>query len=229
MTLYAAAEDVMTTTPKLWKSQTQVNTSDAPFPGRGGSNFQGDGQIAPLQDGGYVVVWTDGSRTHNPAGYAVVGQRYDAAGNKVGGEADLSGFGSGSQFSPAVTVLPNGNIAVAFVDLFNGDNDIYVRIYNSSLGLVRTDTIDSENAQTVDPSLTTFADGSYVVSYTLGSGDDTDIVARIVSPTGTVGAQFDIDNQTDNRDLSELATLSDGNFVTVYQDEVAGSVNLTAS
>jgi hypothetical protein len=37
----------MTTTPRLWKSQTQVNTADAPAPG--GINFQGDGQIAGLR------------------------------------------------------------------------------------------------------------------------------------------------------------------------------------
>jgi VCBS repeat protein len=214
----------MTTTPKLWKSQTQVNSSDAPFPGRGGSSFQGDGQIAALHDGGYVVVWEDDSRTHNPDGAAIVGQRYDAAGNKAGGEVNISQFTGGHEFSPAVTVLPNGNIAVAFVDKFNGDQDIYVRIFDSALNFVRQDTIDNaETKQTFDPSLTAFVDGSYVVSYTLGSGDDTDIVARHVSADGVMGAQFDIDNQTDNRHASQLATLSNGNFVAVYQDEVAGN------
>jgi Ca2+-binding RTX toxin-like protein len=214
----------MTTTPRLWKSQTQVNTSDAPFPGRGVSNFQGDGQIAPLQDGGYVVVWEDGSCTYNPDGSAIVGQRYDPAGNKAGGEVNISQFTGGTEFSPAVTVLPNGNVAVAFVDQFNGDQDINVRIFDSALNFVRQDNIDNaETKQTFDPSLTAFADGSYVVSYTLGSGNDTDIVARLVSAAGVVSAQFDIDNQTDNRGVSEVATLSNGNFVAVYQDEVAGN------
>ena len=78
-----------------------------------------------------------------------------------------------------------------------------------------------------DPSITAFADGSYVVSYTVGSGSDTDIVARIVSPTGTVGPQFDIDNQTDNRNFSEVATLTNGNFVVVDQDERSGSATDT--
>jgi len=214
----------MTTTPRLRKSQTQVNTSDAPFPGRGGSNFQGDGQIAPLQDGGYVVVWEDDSNTYNPDGPAIVGQRYDPAGNRAGGEVNISQFTGGTEFSPAVTVLPNGNVAVAFVDQFNGDQDIYVRIFDSALNFVRRDNIDNaETKQTFSPSLTACADGSYVVSYTLGSGNDTDIVARCVSAVGVVGAEFDIDNQTDNRHVSQLATLSNGNFVAVYQDEVAGN------
>jgi hypothetical protein len=103
---------------------------------------QDDGQVVALNDGGYVVVWTDFSRTYNPAGAAVIGQRYDSSGNKVGGEVKLSGFNSGDQFSPAVTRLDNGNIAVAFVDQFAGDRDIWVSTFNSSLNLVRTDFID---------------------------------------------------------------------------------------
>ena len=96
----------MTTTPRLRKSQTQVNTSDAPFPGRGGSNFQGDGQIAPLQDGGYVVVWEDDSNTYNPDGPAIVGQRYDPAGNRAGGEVNISQFTGGTSSRPRSRSCP---------------------------------------------------------------------------------------------------------------------------
>jgi hypothetical protein len=71
-------EGTMTTTPRLSKSLTQVNTTDA-------GAVQNDGQVVSLNDGGYVVVWTDYSGTHNPEGAAIVGQRYDPLGNKVGG------------------------------------------------------------------------------------------------------------------------------------------------
>jgi FG-GAP-like repeat len=224
----------MTTTPKLWKSLTQVNATD-------GGTEQIDGQIAGLHDGGYFVVWTDSNSHAHSAFAAIMGQRYDATGNKVGGEVHVStGFvGPGfpaSVSSPAATVLPNGNIAVAFeyiVEESGGglinDRNIYVRIFDPALNILRTDTIATGTNQTFHPSITAFGDGSYVVSYTVGVGDapsviaDTDIVARIVSPTGVVGSQFDIDNQDDNRDNSQLATLSNGNFVVVYQDEFAGS------
>jgi hypothetical protein len=215
-------EGTMTTTPVLSKSLTQVNTTDA---GLG----QGQGQIAPLADGGYVVVWTDVSGTYNPEGGAIVAQRYDSAGNKVGGEVKISQFSSGSQFTPAITALPNGNVAVAFVDAIGTptDENIYVRIFGpggASLSLVRSDTIDIGPNLTFNLSITAFADSSYVISYTLqNSVDDTDIVARVVSATGAVGARFDIDNDTDNRDLSEVATLSNGNFVATYVDEFFAS------
>jgi hypothetical protein len=126
----------MTTTPRLWKSSTQVNTSDAPV-APGGFDGQFDPHIARLPDGGYVVVWTDQSGTYNANGAAVVGQRYDSTGNKVGGEVYISQSVSEEQFSPAVTVLPNGSIAVAFVDRFEGvpgvDDNIVVRIFDTEL------------------------------------------------------------------------------------------------
>ena len=125
----------MTTTPRLWNSLTQVNTTD-------GDKNQFQSQITPLQDGGYVVVWTDLSRTDNPLGEAVVGQRYNAAGNKVGGEVMLSQFTSGDQFSPAITTLANGNVAVAFVDLFNDDNDIHFSDFDDHESLSSTTTSD---------------------------------------------------------------------------------------
>ena len=219
------AKDTITTTPRLWKSLREVNTADGPVTPTG-TAFQGDGQIARLQDGGYVIVWTDDSGTHNPAGGAIVGQRYDSFGNRVGGEVKISNFVAGFQFLPAITALPNGDVAVAYTDEIEGDQDIFVRIVGTggaSLSPGRIDNIDLGADLTLDPSITAFADGSYVISYRLqNSAADSDIVARIVSPTGTVGAQFDIDNQTDNRGLQELATLSNGNFVAVYRDEHNG-------
>src|SRR5215468_9850517 len=80
---------------------------------------------------------------YNASGLAIVGQRYAAAGNKVGGEATISRFGLGDQASPAITHLPNGNVAVAFVEAISGNPDIYVRVFDSSLDPVRLDTIDA--------------------------------------------------------------------------------------
>jgi len=68
---------------------------------------QDDGQVVSLNDGGYVGVWTDFSRTYNPAGAAVIGQRYNSPGNKIGGEVKLSGFNSGDQFFAASAWSPD--------------------------------------------------------------------------------------------------------------------------
>jgi hypothetical protein len=74
---------------------TRRGICQQPVPMSGGDAVQADGQIARLADGGYVLVWTDSSRTHSPNGSAIVGQRYDSLGNKV--EVKISQFSSGDQ------------------------------------------------------------------------------------------------------------------------------------
>ena len=58
-----------------------------------------------------------------------------------------------------------------------------------------------------------------IVSYTVGSGTHTDVVARHVSANGVVGAQFNLEHPTggsfEPQADSHLATLSNGNVVAV--------------
>ena len=180
---------------------------------------QADGQIVALKDGGYVVIWADNSGAFNPNGTAVMGQRYNSVGNKVGGEVHLSTGFPGSVYRPAVTLLGDGNLAVAFVNEINGDNDIYVRIFSPSLTVGRTDFINTGATQTVDPSITALDDGGYAVSYTV---DDAQIAGRTMSISGFPGPQFGASGSTH----SELATLSNGNFVVVHQGAALGTIDL---
>jgi len=195
----------MAFTPILWKSQTQVNASD--------SGVQNDGQIAATHDGGYVVVWQSIN--------FIIGQRYDSAGNKLNTEV-IASFNFGEQTTPAVTVLANGNIAVAFVNV--PDPDVYVQIFAPTWGSpLRLDAIGGGTDQSL-PSITPFADGSYVVAYTAATSSvETSVLAKIVSATGDVGSEFALNSETDSQTSPELATLSNGNFVAVYEDEFFGS------
>ncbi len=213
----------MTTTPTIWKSSTKVNTTEA--------GTQVHGGLAALLDGGYVVVWTDDSNgVFNPTGDAVVAQRYDVLGQKVGGEVEIHASQSQTvtynDRDPAVTALPNGNIAIAFAHDVIGNHHVIVEIRNSSFGLVRTDAIDlSTSIVNREPSITAFGDNSYVVAYkgTAGAISNNDIVARFVSATGTVSAPFAIADGTDVQSDPEVAKLSNGNFVTVWEDQFNGS------
>jgi hypothetical protein len=211
----------MTTTPRLWKSQTQVNTTD-------NDQMQLGERTAALPNGGYVIVWED-DFAFNPLHTTILAQRYDSAGNKVGGEVSLTPVNADSS-SPALTVLANGNIAVAYKDVFPGTEGITVRVLNSSLGFIDIKFIEQRGQfQHVDqPSIAAFADGSYAVSFTLtrefNTTSDSDVYGRIVSSTGVVGPLFAIDaDSADNQFAPELARLSNGNFVAVYGDEFNGT------
>src|SRR4029077_7913169 len=207
----------MGTTPNLVRPLIQANTVD-------GGTVQQDGQIIGLNDGGYVIVYNDQSPIFT-ADQTGVGQVFDAAGNKVGGELRVSQFDDGQDAvfnGSAITNLHNGNISFAYTDLFQGDNDVWVRVLNPALGVVRDDAIDTGTAQTKNASIASFADGSYAVSYTLDNGGgNTDIMARIVSATGVVGAPITVrEHGMAAADFSQLATLSNNTFVDVYQQHV---------
>jgi hypothetical protein len=207
----------MTTTPLVWKAESLANTTT--------TGLQSVSQVISLDDGGYVVIWNDDSHTFSTA-TAVVGQRFDANGVKVGGEVKVSVSAAVDETivgGGAITNLHNGNIAVAYTHIISGtDTDIHVGVDHASLGFVRNDFIDFAVNLTKNASITSFANGGYVVSYTLDNGGgNTDILARIVSPTGLVGAQILVrDNGALDADLSQLATLSNGNFVDVYQQTI---------
>jgi hypothetical protein len=204
----------MTTTPTRWKAQSQINTTDGGFQ-------QFDGQVAGSPAGHYFVVWTGVIEGEN----AIIGRRYDAFGNPAGGEVGIDAFvpGSGHQLEPDIAAMTGGGLAVAYRQTF-GDTDIWVRITTPTLGFSRNDAIDTSTQTTFEPAITVFADNSYAVAYTVQvAATESDVVGRIVSNTGVVGPQFDIFNDTDQSGRAELATLTSGNFVAVFQSQFGGS------
>ncbi|RZJ27649.1 MAG: hypothetical protein EON85_10770, partial [Brevundimonas sp.] len=82
-------------------------------------------QITALSDGGFVIVWSDGSvgvggALGDGSNYAVKAQVYDAAGVRSGGELLVNTAISGNQGSAVVTALPGGGFVVSWTDPSNG-------------------------------------------------------------------------------------------------------------
>src|SRR5262245_1659403 len=109
-----------TTTPTVWKSLYRVNTTDQPDPVNGhvtATDEQSASKVVALTGGRYLVTWEDWS-TQFSGGLEprdVVGQIYDAFGNKIGGEIALSGwYGDLDQKAQAITPLANGGFMVAY-------------------------------------------------------------------------------------------------------------------
>lgn len=68
--------------------------------------------VTPLFDGGFFIVWED--EAADGSGVGIFGQRFDATGTKVDGEFVINTTTQGIQEFPAVTVMANGNVAVAW-------------------------------------------------------------------------------------------------------------------
>ncbi|MGO4843378.1 hypothetical protein AB4144_64995, partial [Rhizobiaceae sp. 2RAB30] len=72
--------------------------------------------IAALSDGGFVVAWK-GSAT---GGNWIYLQRFDANGQRLGGESQVNSTITGTQQHPTVVALEGGGYAVTWLSVENG-------------------------------------------------------------------------------------------------------------
>src|SRR5262249_16860843 len=87
-------------------------------------------------------------------------------------------------------------------------------------------TIDNSGGIQDHPSVTSFSDGSLLVAYTNRlTPNDWAIEAKRVSPTGVVGSPITLFDNGFRADDSALATLANGNFVAVFDEQFANNPN----
>jgi Ca2+-binding RTX toxin-like protein len=208
----------MADTPTIWRGLSQANSRDGGF-------AQTESDIIALPDGGYLIVWEDRQYRGDTDMW---GQRYNAAGEKVGDQFSVETV-TDSQTVPALAAFADGNVLVAFSDDF-ADLDTWVDRLDPNLNHypdpstshnILRDSIERTGWNSTDPSISTFADGRYVVTYTYeaGSPNDLDVYAQVMNADGTKGALVRVNTDGVNADSAEVVTLANGNFVTVYRHE----------
>lgn len=117
--------------------ETQINSY--PFAS------QNEPSVTGLKDGGYVIVWQSAGQDGDAQG--IYGQRYDAAGDAVGGEFHVSTYVTSSQINASIAALDNGGFVVTWQS--NGqDGDaygIFAQQFDGVLfGTSADDTIDDD-------------------------------------------------------------------------------------
>jgi len=214
----------MTTTPKVWRATQQANFTDA--------GDQSDPQIVDIGSGRYVVVWTEaaGGPIATSPGSDLVGQIFDARGNRIGTEfrANLSFFADNEQ-NAALDTRPAGGFVMVYTDTDAAGTSIRAQSYdvNGSLvgGAPSTIQADTSTDTLSSPALAVRSNGRYLVTYgrstEAGGPLSTSTVGRIVSAAGAVGAEFTIADAavvgaTFNPDVD---VLSNGNYVVVYEHQ----------
>jgi Ca2+-binding RTX toxin-like protein len=132
---------------------------------------QSSGEVIGLNNGNFLVVWRSTDTTADGDSNALKAQIFDPTGNMVGGEFRINTAGLGSQITPAITVLSNGNFVVAWQ---SGDatqdgssSAIKAQLFapdGSKIGgefLVNTFGQDVQNA----PTITALPDGGYFIAW----------------------------------------------------------------
>jgi Ca2+-binding RTX toxin-like protein len=179
------------------------------------ANAQQGPRMAALADGGFIVVWTDGSLVGGDAsGVAVKAQRFDASGSQVGGEFLVNTTTSGNQSSPAVAALPSGRFVITWTDASatGGDtsgNAVRGQLFEANGTAVGGEfLVNTAVAGNQGPAvITELPNGGFVIAWTdaSGQGGDTSstgikaqifdgngakVGGEILANTTTLGSQF---------------------------------------
>jgi hypothetical protein len=187
--------------------------------------------VAVNDSGGFTVVWESALSYGSPD--VVVGRRFDATGQPLGGEFEI-GEGDGRAFT-GLAVAPVG--AGGFVVVWPGSATIgpvgswglVARRFDST-GLPLGDgfLVNSSGATTEEPAVATSPDGSFVVAWSESGGPDSgyDVFARRYDADGLpLGGQFQVNSFTSSdQTYAVVATSAAGDFVVAWvSDEQDGS------
>ena len=187
-------------------------------------------QIAPLLDGGWVVVWK--SEWQDGSSFGVYQQVFDAAGNPTGPETRVNGTVANTQSTPQIVVLPNGGWVVTWQS-FGQDGSgwgIYQQVYGADhqpIGSEARVNVEHRNDQ-FSARMSALEGGGWVVIWR--SQDQKagwEIFQRLYAADGTVTAETRVHlaNAGDQTD-AQIMPFSDGGWVVTWQSPGASGLDI---
>lgn len=208
-----AASSSSSATAQLLGPEFQVNSYT--------TNHQRNCAVAADDAGNFVVVWSsfqDGSYS------AVVGQRFDAVGNKVGGEFQVNSYTTGYQAYPALAADSSGNFVVVW-ESYGQDGSlfgVFARRYDTA-GLPLGDEFQvntyTTNGQRV-PSVAVDGSGGFVVVWSSREQDGSGygVFGQRFNPAGSpVGGEFQVNSYTTSaQSTGVVAADFAGDFTVVW-------------
>ncbi len=172
---------------------------------------------------GYVVAWS-GFGIDPDFDEGVRAQRFDFAGNKVGGEIVLATTLAGTQNLPLLASLPNGGFVAAWLNgetFGDGPRDVRAQLFDSQGNKLGAEIIVGGTRATV-ADLTVRPNGEILVVWRdVQSSDVIDIRAQLLSPAGEpIGEPFYVNQETRGSQHSPAAlALDNGAFVVGWTDQ----------
>ncbi|MDB5875682.1 MAG: uncharacterized protein JWQ07_5124, partial [Ramlibacter sp.] len=156
--------------------------------------YQSTPALAALAGGGFVATWMSYGQDGN--GAAVIAQRFDAGGNKVGTESQVNTFVNSEQYNPAIAAADDGSFVItwqSFSQTGNNTHDIYGQRFNADgtrAGSEFPVNITIAGNQT-DPAVALLSDGSFVITWQSPDASGNGIFARHFAANGiAIGGEF---------------------------------------
>jgi hypothetical protein len=184
---------------------------------------QWDPAVAMDANGDFVVVWH--SRFQDGSSYGIFAQRYDASGERVGGEFLVNSYTTGDQSFPAVAADPAGNFVVVWDGGYFLPNEVSARRYDAFGNPIGTEFQVNTYTPAVDyrSSVAMDGDGDFVVVWDRWRSTSANwygVIGRRYDAVGNpLGGEFQIPTVTTVRGGSrhpEVASDAEGNFVVVW-------------
>jgi hypothetical protein len=200
-----------------WGTEFLVNTTT--------HSEQDEPAITALDNGRFVVTWTDVSQSGGDTqGTGVRGQVFNADGSKLGSEFLVNTATDANQRTPAVTSLPDGRFVAVWVNDFKS---VSGQIFNRD-GAKSGDEIDiaPPSRMAGDLGVAALPDGTFIVSWTEQNAlgvDAVDPVARAFASAGTpLSSKFLLSTGTAGHQFSPaIAAFGDRKFAAVWVENTA--------
>ncbi|MDD7805765.1 MAG: cadherin domain-containing protein [Endozoicomonas sp. (ex Botrylloides leachii)] len=207
-----------------------AQTSDMVLFESSGSH-QFDSDISALDDGGFIVSWSDNSLDGSSDG--IYAQRFSA--DNVGyGQVQVNSYTTGSQSSPSTAGLADGGYVIVWKGRGadqTGDDGIYLRRYDANGETIAEITVNETLSGTqYMPEVTALADGGYVVSWSSSQDGSYNVYARIYNAAGeATGGELKISEHDSIGEYnSDILALDDGGFVVSWYGNIEGDTDVYA-
>ena len=225
---------------EVWDSgviQQRYNAQGAPIgvPKLVNSSIDGD-QVNPcvtgLADGGWLVAWESPDEIYSWA-HDIYQQRYDASGTRVGPETRVNTHTEDGQAAASVTALADNGWVVSWQSR-NQDGSgwkLYQQRYDAKGNPIGDETRinTSTERESIAPSVTTLADGGWLVTWQFGqeSGALGDIYQQRYTSSGVkTGGEVRVESQAEGKQWNpDVTALADGGWLVTWVSQTSADFN----
>jgi hypothetical protein len=176
--------------------------------------------VAKDGSGNFVIAWTD-----YRSGPDIYAQRYSSNGTPQDSNFKVNDdVGSSGQYYPAVIKDNSGNFVVTWMDIRNGNYDIYAQRYNASGNPLGANFKVNDDAGTLDqryPAIGVDGVGNFVITWQDFRDVISDIYAQRYQSAGvSQGSNFKVNDDygTAVQNFPAIAIDSSGKFIIIWED-----------
>jgi hypothetical protein len=180
--------------------------------------------VSALQDGRFVVTWSD---TSNGTDVDVRARIFNGDGSPSAGEFIVTTMTAADQFEPTVATLADGRFVATWADNSGASCDIHARVFHADGTPASADFVINSTAarSQYQPVITALPDGRFAIAWTDDSrsgGDVSSLAIRaaVFNPDGSAAKrEFLVNSTSAGPQLDPTITaLADGRFVVAWAD-----------